>query len=640
MTTSGRQASAKLTRERLIKQFAGYLRASFVYPATNPRVIRPGEVVVAGFNQHRDAAGMMRLCLHRDRFRVNQHRIELAEGDLTWMREVFMKTAIAGVDLGPNLSAELLSEFASRLQTNFQARDTTDFRLKWLGPFAGVQPLELHVDGEHTFAKEIDDDDTLRPSPGIGGASNTAKRLGLDQESPEVGLLVALESNTELLERLDRLRQRINLEMLNERSLTGLDVLAQLVKTLPAEAFHDPDYVSECVDKILCVAEMRMVSMVTDSGEDMEADLFNVMVSVGRKIFASSEAGGGRSGPDSPSGRPEDEVFTDDLKSLLTEYEALPLADGLSIESQVDLKNEMLGILLHQMVRAEEDETANALAPELSRLVREAGNAETLLGAYVDRCMAHRGKATEKKNFWRVAEFVQGHGFASLLGHDDLLRTDTVAFAFPYLFNHFLDSLEWGNDDDLSKIGDVCYGVGSERIRAAKDVLLGESGVLVPARTRKILAKPNRDVLPLAEIILEDGSQWITPLAAQFLKQLKMPGTASLALRAVHPVSMLPRSYLIGLCRSAFEGGFGQDLIDQSASLVCRFIRNTADDSEQRERRLYAIQSLRGVHSQEVLRLLMELKTVCGPLSLNKELRAVRKAAIEVLDYHTGGGKG
>jgi len=640
MTTDKRQASAKLTRDRLIKQFASYLRASFVYPATNQRVIRPGEAVVAGFNQHRDPGGMLRLCLHRDRWRVNQHRVDMDKGDPIWLREVFMSTAIAGVDLGPSLSMALLSEFASRLQTNFQGRDTSDFRLKWPGPFEGVRPLELLIDGEHTFAKEHDDDDTLRPTPGVGGARNTAKRLGLDLESAEVKLLVALESNAELLERLDRVRQRINLEMLNERSLTGLDVLVQLVKALPAEAFNDPDYARTCVEKVLGVAEVRMVNMVTSGGEDMEADLFNLMASVGRKIFASNGPGGGRPAAGSLSGRPEDEAFTDDLKTLLTEYEALPTADDVSLESQVDLKDEMLGILLHEMVTAEDDDVANALTSELSRLVRESEQSQKLLGAYIDRCMAHRGKATEQKTFWRVAEFVQGHGFASLLGHGDLLRTDTVAFAFPYLFNHFLDSLEWGNDDDLSKIGDVCYGVGPERIREAKDVLLGEAGVLVASRTRKILAKPNRDVLPLAEIILEDGSQWITPLAAQFLKQLKMPGTASLALRAVHPVSMLPRSYLIGLCRSAHEGGFGNDLVDQSASLVCRFIRNTADDAEQRERRLYAIQSLRGVRSQEVLRLLMELKTVCGPLSLNKELKAVRKAAMEVLDYHTGGGKG
>lgn len=639
MTTGERQTSAKLTREQLVKRFAAYLRASFVYPTSNQRVMRPGEAVIAGFNQHRDPSGMLRLCLHRDRYRVNRQTVELGKGDPVWMRDVYMKTAIAGVDFGPSLTLEHLSQFAARLQTNFQSKDTTDFRLKWAGTFAGVRPLELLIDGEHAFAMEHDDDETLRPTPGVGGATRIAKRLGLDMEAAETKLLVALESDKELLERLDRLRQRINLEMLNETTLTGLDVLAQLVKALPAEAFRDPKYAVTCVEKILGVAEVRMVTMVTAGGKDIEVDLYNLMVSVGKKIFAGTPGVGGLASS-GPAGRPEDEVFTDDLKTLLTEYEALPAASDMSLESQVDLKDEMLGILLHQMVSAESDDVANALKPELSRLVRESGCAEKLLGSYIDWCMAHRGKSTEQKTYWRVVEFVQGHGFAVLLGHHDLLRTDTVAFAFPYLFNQFLDALEWGNDDDLSKIGDVCYGVGPERIREAKDTLLGEGGVLVPARTRKILAKPNRDVLPLAEIILEDGSQWITPLATQFLKQLKMPGTASLALRVVHPVSMLPRSYLIGLCRSAFEGGFGQDLADQSASLVCRFIRSTADDPDQRERRLYAIQSLRGVRSQEVLRLLMELKDICGPMSLNRDLKAVRRAAIEVLDYHTGGGKG
>ncbi len=504
MTSGQQQASSDPTCEQLVHSLACFLRASFVYPATDPRVAELAEAVLAGFDQHRDGAGMLRLSLHRDQFRVGQHRVQLSGGDPAWMGEVFLESGLAGVQLAPALSLESLALFAARLQTNFQDRETTDFQLRWSGPFAGLQPLEPHFEGERFFAEEVD--------------------------TPEA---------------------------------------------------PDPDL------------------------EDLQ-----------------------------PAGSPEDKALAEELQTLAAELAALPGSDGLGLDSQVDLKDEMLGILLHRMVTAEDDSAVDALAPQLSRLVREAHGADKLLGAYLDWCKIHRGKPTERRSLWRVAEFIQEHGFANLLGHDDLLRTDTVAFAFPYLFNQFLDSLVWGNDDDLSKIGDVCYDVGPERIREAKEFLLAEGGVLVASRTRKILAKPNRAILPLAEIILEDGSQWITPLAVEFLKQLKMPGTASLALRTVRPVSMLPRSYLIGLCRAAFEDGFSQELMAQSVSLACGFIRSTADDPGQHERRLFAIQSLRSVRSQDVLRLLRELKNVCGPLSLNRELRAVRRSAIEVLDYH------
>ncbi|MHC4516049.1 MAG: hypothetical protein ACYTGW_14470 [Planctomycetota bacterium] len=632
MTTGGPQSRAKLTREQLVKQFISYLKASFVYPVTNPRVTKPAEAIISGLEQYRDPRGMLRLCLHGDAFRVNKQRVVIPEAIMSWAKKAFVKTAISGVDIGPILPKESLAQFAKRLQENFQSRSGTEFQSKWPDSYPGLRPLELFIDGQHVFVKEHDGDATLCPE-----LRKDSDEEPVDRGSREAVLLHALEADSRLLERLDKMRQRINLEMLNERTLAGVDVLTQLVRTMPVEAFNDINYANECVQKILNVVETRMMAMVS-TGQESEPELFSLLVSVGRKIFGSTQGGDKeRPAPGDPSGRPEDELFTDDLETLLTEYDDLPSSDDVKLEVRRDLKDEMLGILLHSMVSAEEEEVANGLTPMLSRLVREAEQSKELLAAYVDGCMTHRGKTTEEKPRWRVVDFVQGHGFAGLLGHDDLLRTDTVAFAFPYLFSHFVDSLRWDNDNDLSKIGDVCYGVGPERIRAAKDFLLDEGGVLVAARTRKILAKPSKDVLPLAEIILEDGSQWITPLAAQFLRQLKMPGTASLALRAVHPVTMLPRSYLIGLCRAAFEDKFPATLADQSASLVCRFIRNTADDSSQCDRRIYAIQSLRGVRSQEVLALLMELKAACGPLTLNKELRAVRKAAIEVLDYHTGG---
>lgn len=646
MTSGARQTRDEITHEELAHSFAAYLRLSFVYPAVNRRVIQSGDAVIAGFNQHRDSTNMLRLCLHRDGFRVNQHRVEMAEGDLVWLRDVFIKTTVAGVDLGPSLSVEMLSEFAARLQANFQRQDTTDFRLKWVGPFNGVQPLELHVDGEHLFPKLGDGDTTLHPSPGVwnlkrvvGGARSTVKQLNLDPDSPEVKLLVALDSSPELLEGLDRMRQRVNLEVLTEASLTGLDVLTQLVTTLPTEALNDPEYARSCVDKILGVVEMQMATLVSLGGEHMEADLVKLPLSVGRSIFPRGGAEDGSMSAGSRSERAGDETVQDDLGTLLTEYEALPKADDVSIEPKGDLKDEVLGILLNQMVTAKDDAAAKALVPALSELARQGGSVGELLGAYVDRCKVHGREGVDKKTLWRVADFAQTHGFAHSLGHDDLLETSTVVLAFPYLFSTFIDSLE-DNDDDLNKIGDVCYGAGAERIRAARDVLLSEGGVAQGYRAGKILAKASRHVLPLAEILLEGAGQWITPLAVRFLKQMKLPDTASLALRVVRPSSVLPRNYLAGLCRAAFEDNFDRELVAQSTSIVCRFIRDTADDREQRERRLYAIHSLRDVYSQEVLTLLLELKHVCGPLSLSRELRSVRNAAIEVLDHHSRGTQG
>ncbi|MEE9125507.1 MAG: hypothetical protein V3U11_00045 [Planctomycetota bacterium] len=640
MTKSGQETDAKLTPEQLVRYFVSYLKASFVYPPANHRVTEPAEAVISGFKQHRDSRGLLRMCLNGDKFQVNDHMVEIPEGTMSWATKAFTKTAICGVDLGPSLPKESLEWFAKRLQANFQkTRDLEGFQTKWSDPAPGIEPLELLVDGRHALVEGHDTDAILRP-PLHSDVVKEAERHGMAPDSKEAMLLGALHQNSGLVGRLDGLRKRLNSEVLNEKTLAGMDILTQMVKTLPAEAFDNAAYANECVEKILAIAEMQIVRMLTTGGMDVEARALDMVASVGRKIFGvSKETGTSGTAEHLPAGRPEDQLFTDDLETLLTEYDGLPGEQEVQLQIGPELKDEVLGILLHKLVSAPDDEVDDQSVAKLSQFVREAEHAKELLGTYVDSCMANRGKTTEQKTHWRVADFIQGHGFASLFGHDDLLRTDTVAFAFPYLFNHFLDSLKWGNDSDLSKIGDVCYGIGPERLRAAKDFLLGENGVLVPSRTRKIFAKPNKDVLPLAEIILEDGSQWITPLATQFLKQMKMPGTASLALRAVHPVSMLSRSYLIDLCRAAYDGHFPEELINQSASLVCRFIRNTADDPAQHERRLYAIQSLRGIRSQETLVLLMELKTVCGPLSLSKELRKIRKAAIEVLDYH-GGGQG
>ena len=136
------------------------------------------------------------------------------------------------------------------------------------------------------------------------------------------------------------------------------------------------------------------------------------------------------------------------------------------------------------------------------------------------------------------------------------------------------------------------------------------------------------------ELIIEDERDWAARKLVQFFKRMKLRPDVGLALRVVSPASRLPKSYLEGICDGAREGKFDPKTVALSASLVCRFVRDLADEPERHDHRIYAIQSLRSVRNEEVLGLLMELKGVCGVFSMNKDLKAVRKTATEVLDYH------
>lgn len=133
----------------LLQQFAGFLKASFIYPSNNERVIKIRSAYLAthALVRHKNKADFP-IALDGDDYRVGAAHVANATPVTRWLRDVMIRTALGGVQIAIAVPTEGLAEFASKLRENF-TKPSTNFAQLWKDEIPGVRPIELRFVGQH-----------------------------------------------------------------------------------------------------------------------------------------------------------------------------------------------------------------------------------------------------------------------------------------------------------------------------------------------------------------------------------------------------------------------------------------------------------------------------------------------------------
>jgi hypothetical protein len=233
---------------------------------------------------------------------------------------------------------------------------------------------------------------------------------------------------------------------------------------------------------------------------------------------------------------------------------------------------------------------------------------------------------------WRIVEFLVQGGWTQLLAKYDWRAPEAMGRAFPRLFGLCLDALNRGTPAEDRQLAAICRRVGERRILAAGGFLVENEGILDEPRLRRIVAVHDDAMLPLVRIIAERGPVSVRKFVAGRLRKRDLPVAELAALQGVYPASDLSNGYLIALCAMEPTAAERRWLIEESGRLLRRFLNESAGNEELTERRIFAINLLRVLPSQETLALLRTIRNENSRLALSRAKQALRKAASEAYD--------
>jgi hypothetical protein len=240
----------------------------------------------------------------------------------------------------------------------------------------------------------------------------------------------------------------------------------------------------------------------------------------------------------------------------------------------------------------------------------------------------------------RIAEFAQSlqdSELASLLTQFKRFSRQIIIDSFPASFGLFIDSIDIRNEKEQEKISIICRAIGVETIREHREFLGTRAGILTPNRIKKILALNSRDVLPLAQIILDYQARPDMRTIVQYLVGQDLKGAESAALRAIPSPERLPAEYLSDLCNGYAKGIYRPGLTKVSESLIHRFVNEPPRSSNQIEQQARAIMALGEFPTRETREFLGNLTRGSGIFGRNKLPKPISQAAQIVSRMISGG---
>lgn len=626
----------------LAERLATFLKACFIYPDNNQRVRVTSELVLESLREAFTRRPVVEIVVGSHDLVVSGSRLPLRSHAQVWLRDLFVKALVGGVEFSPAVDAQSMTAAARRLQ---QAQTGKERGLGvWSDPIAGIRARELFMSGSHS---ETESESDSADDPDMMTGSQSARSRALES---------ALAASSRVRESLDALRALLPTQGAEEGSAAVIDVIRELVQCLPAEASYDHAYAESLAQKILAAAQTEL-GRLAGGASIRRDDLATTFLSVGKKMFTATM--GGAVAPPSAGRGHGDETVADSLEALiedlnkleideqsargiedwtleLKELQAAPAAPAASAETDTARRDklgeaaavESIGIVLHVLTHDGEMREP-AVRHHLLVALRSGGDrVRALLSDYMAAALV--GDDADQRTSWRLIRLVGDPSVVTALHAAKLLEPDLVVAQFPKTLHMFLDTLD--DAEGSQKVARLGRLLDEAALASAAGWFERHSDVLSEARVERLFKSMSARALPLAALCLRHAKVDCKTAAAKFLRQCGLSGPASVAVRVVDPASRLPRGYLEELCEQVASGRPArEELTAMSGSLTRSFIQELAGDSEQEARRVFAIQALRELPTSETRVLLNDLISATRGFFLKRESRNVRRAARETV---------
>jgi hypothetical protein len=409
---------------------------------------------------------------------------------------------------------------------------------------------------------------------------------------------------------------------------------------MPAEAMADHAKLLELTTEVLDTLAQSSAEARGNAGAFALDDsaLNNLMLTVGRRLFGRKASGqdGTCAAPVAGTTRRDDAV-TDDLSACEAEFATLPDDfDARTVQGELEVPAETLGVHLHYFVNLESLEKAKRLYPVLSQALERGGpQGLEVLAAYLRDLRAERAAGGDGRKLARVLEFLRASQLTHALRACGALSEELVTESFPLDFGLFVLSLDLDAPRELERLARVCRGVGAERLLAEGETLQREINFADEAFAQRILAQRDPALMPLARLILEKGGPIYREAVVAFLRKLELPSDEPCLVRLFESPADLPQDYLYAVMSSTTGSAYPPGLRARVAELLCAYVRELGASNPESPRRLYGIQLLAKFPSRDAKQLLSDIVGSSKYLVIHNEPKAVRRAAKTVLASYT-----
>lgn len=507
----------------LVERLAAFLKASFLYPPGNQRVRLLADALLTALRAQLDAQPVVELAVGSQDIVVDGVRVPIRTPAQAWLRDLLIHAHVGGFEFAPRIDDAGLAAIAAALRKVQPGRDAWPFQTG--EPIPGVAVRELVMTGGHA--------DEAGEGRWVAGASSERSYT----------LAAQLAHSAAVRARVEELQQLLAASP-GARGGARLDVIAELVRCLPAEAREDLAYGERLAESILAstCAELRAVAGAASRRDNLAP----LLLAVGRKLFASASRSSSAPPPSAEGRGHGDDRITDDLGEMLAELEQLRLATADGAPPALDPSPaEVVGSILHSTVSGE----VGRVGMRARALVAEAvagGDraARACLRRYFERAFA--AEEADRDPAWRVVAFAADPRVLAALRETELLEPEQVAPRFPRAFGLFLDTLE--GEGAALRLQQVRGLLHEHQLASCGAWFDRHPEELSEARVDRLFAAMSPAALPLAAIAIRHARHEVKPQAAKLLRQLALPGAASVALRVIDPPTRLPREYLEQLC--------------------------------------------------------------------------------------------
>lgn len=620
--------AATLPQAMLVERLATFFKACFIYPDNNQRVQVTGELLGESLRQMLSRRPVAEIHVGSHDLVVCGQHLQLRSHAQVWLRDLFVKSLIGGLEFTPATDLQSLIAAARRLQ---RAQTGKERGLEtWAQPIPGVRARELVMSGSHVEGDASDD--ALSATTLTGGRSARLRALE-----------AALVASARVRQRLEELRAM--LAAASDDTAATLDIIGELVQCLPAEACHDHAHAEVLAERIL-IATQSELAEVAGGSVLRGADVASTFLSVGRKLFTTTVGGEitvsnvGRGHGDDAVGDSIDELLEDLQRLEQAEQDARGREDWTRDMQELQgtpaaqesmsavVAREVGGILLHAL-SGEGDVHDETVCRQLAATLRSGDDrVRALVEEYLDAALA--GDDAARRPSWRLVRLLEHPHVVAAMHATKMLEPEAIAAHFPKTLGHFLDTLE--GPDAGQRAVRLCRLLDKDALDGAAGWLEQQPGILSEARVEKLFACVSARSMSLAVLALRHAKHDCKLIASRALRQVDVAGAAGVALRVVDPPSRLPREYLERLCQDvATEAGASAEAVRLSGSLTRSFIQDLAGDPAHEARRIFAIQALRELPSTETRVLLNELIGARGRFLLPRETRTVRRVARQTL---------